>query len=119
VVGGGGEREREKREEQKRDELEKQQLPWHYESGLEISFALFFLVVGRVVAAVNLPRLGELLHDTGNFLDKNGSGWLFHVDSLVSLSSLPCLVDKHTIIGTHTRVDHTNVGANDGHLFQR
>lgn len=68
---------------------------------------------------VCLPRLCKLLHDAGDFLDEDGGWWFFHVDSLVCLGGLPCLVDEDTVVRAHARVNHANVGADNGDLFHR
>ena len=62
-------------------------------------------------------RLCCFLHDTGNVLHEDPGWWVFVVDPLVrGVGDFTGLVDQHPVVGTHSRIDHTNIGSDQGNL---
>ena len=66
----------------------------------------------------SVPRLCRLLHYRRNLLREYARWRVLSVDLPIRLCALPRLGDKDAKVGTHSRVDDPNVGANHGNLFQ-
>lgn len=51
--------------------------------------------------SIYAPRLGRLLHDSGDLLRQYASWWVLSVDLPIGLRALPCFRNENSEVGAH------------------
>ena len=69
--------------------------------------------------SADAPRLGRVLHDGRDLAHHDARARVLAVDLPVGLGRLARLCDEDAEVGTHARVDHADVGADEGDLRAR
>ena len=60
----------------------------------------------------------SLLHEGCDLLNEDAGGWVFAKGFPVCLGGFAGRADENAVVGSHARVDHADIGANDRDSFQ-